>query len=213
MPIERLIVIAGPKSVGKSHLIKCLNRKAVPELAGALRIGDPRSWKFTAAQKFENEDRRADARNSTIEYLALHYEFTRPWNRRYEFGHSHDKPLTILELAREITFLTLHAPCDVLLSRYLARNPRFQSRREWIRAACEHALQLKRFDRDFRPLYRNRVDLLAAYANWFDFCQAFAPKRHLLVDTRDGLFSTTLVEDRPGDSIARICQERVAAEI
>ena len=133
MPIERLIVVSGPKAVGKSHLITRLRGGLLPKLRAALEIGDPASWEFACGFEVEALPLAQRIRESLIERLVLHYEITRPWNLGYDDGFLDDEPTKLLRVADDVRVLTLWAPCDLLLDRFLARNPRFRSWSAWLR--------------------------------------------------------------------------------
>lgn len=202
MPIDRLIVVAGPKAVGKSRLIERLRQGSALQLAEALQMGDPGSWQYGAGIDFQETGQRARVRDSAIERFVLHYEITGPWNRRYYARSFHeDRPLELLGSAKEITFVTLWAPCDILMQRFLARNPRFQNRLTWLRSLYWHGFQITKLDSDFRPLYRNPPSLQCIFLEWISFCDVASTKQHWLVDSSNERYSFALMEQFPDDLV------------
>jgi hypothetical protein len=205
MPIDRLIVVAGPKAVGKSHIIEHLRHGSLPHLAEALEMDDPSSWQYGAGVDFQAADQRSRVRNSTIERFVLHYEITQPWNRRYYArNYKEDRSLELLSFAREITAATLWAPCDVLMQRFLARNPRFQNKLIWLRDLYWHGFQITKLDTDFRPLYRDPMSLFQIFSEWIDFCRINSAKQHWLVNSSDERYSFALLERFPDDFIKHV---------
>jgi hypothetical protein len=200
MPIDRLIVVAGPKGVGKSQFIESLRRDSLPELAEALKMGDPSSWQYRDGVDLQDVDSRERVRESPIERLVLHYEITGPWNRRYyASNYQEDRPLEILDFSNDITVVTLWAPCDVLLERFLVRNPRFQNRWLWLRHLYWHGFHVMKLDADFRPLYRDPELLLRIFSEWLAFCQSRSAMQHWLVDSSDERYSFALLKRLPAD--------------
>lgn len=201
MPIDRLIVVAGPKAVGKSHFIESLRQRSLPDLTEAIQMDDPASWQYVAALEYEDEESRAHVRDARMERVVLHYEMTRPWARGYARSFSEDTPLELFRFSKEITVVTLWAPCNVLLSRFLARNSRFRSKLLWLRAVYRHGFQIRKLDSDFRPLYRNPKEVVRVYKEWFQFCGSHAAKGHWLVASRDEGFSPAIFGKFPDDLV------------
>ena len=202
MPIDRLILIAGPKAVGKSHFMRRLQQGSLPQLVEAFQMGDPDSWHYGAGADFQDAGKRAQVRGSAIERFVLHYEITGPWNPRYYArSYAEDKPLELLGFSKKITFATLWAPCDVLLNRFLARNPRFLNKMMWLRYLYWHGFQIRKMGPDFRPLYRNPERLFQIYVDWIRFCLVDAAKQHWLVDSSDQRYACALLERFPDDLV------------
>jgi len=196
MTIDRLILIAGAKTAGKSLLIQQLKDQSLPALNELIQLGDPEPWIFAAAQQFESREERDRVGRSEIEGMVLHYEITRPWNHRYASGFLEDKPLELLEFAREIKILTLWAPADVLLSRYLDRNPAFQSRYLELRRIIRKALfgEGGTTRNDFRPLFRDPRKVQRVYELWLEFCGRKGASRHWLVDSANDSYVNIRVD-------------------
>ena len=105
--VDRMVVVAGPTSAGKSTLIKNLEQGKVPAIATAVGIDKPADWVsagLTSLQDFDQSGKRN---------LILHYDIT-----RRQFGNPiarsqydlHD----LIGLANQVTFLTIEAPRERL---------------------------------------------------------------------------------------------------
>jgi len=105
--IDRMIVVAGPTSAGKSTLIKNLEQGKVPAVAKAAGIEAPEKWVSAGLTSLGDFD-QSGKRN-----LILHYDIT-----RRQFGNPiarsqydlHD----LIGLANQVTFLTIEAPRERL---------------------------------------------------------------------------------------------------
>ena len=95
----------------------------------------------------------------------------------------------------------LWAPCDVLLDRFLKRNPRYLSRMMWLRALCHHGFQMKNLDSDFRPLYQNPSEVIGVYREWTRFCDSDETRQHWLVDASDERYRFTSLKNLPDDLV------------
>jgi hypothetical protein len=181
-------------------MIAHLRYGALPHLAEALEMGDPSAWQYGSGMDFQAMDQRSRVRDSTIERFVLHYEITGPWNRRYYVRtYQEDRALELLSFAKEVIFATLWAPCEVLMQRFLARNPRFYNKLLWLRHLYWHGFQITKLDADFRPLYRDPERLLQIFSEWIDFCRIDSAKQHWLVDSSDERYAFVLLERFPDD--------------
>ncbi len=105
--VDRMVVVAGPTSAGKSTLIKNLEQGKVPAIAKAVGIENSAEWAsagLTSLGEYDQSGRRS---------LILHYDIT-----RRQFGNPiarsqydlHD----LIGLANHVTFLTIAAPRERL---------------------------------------------------------------------------------------------------
>jgi len=105
--VDRMVVVAGPTSAGKSTLISNLEQGKVPAIAKAAGIENPADWASAGLTSLQDYD-QSGKRN-----LILHYDIT-----RRQFGNPiarsqydlHD----LIGLANQVTFLTIEAPRDRL---------------------------------------------------------------------------------------------------
>ena len=195
MSIDRLIVVAGPKAVGKSFLINLLQMQKLPHLAEKIKLGDPMSWRYMSAFEFENPVKQSEVKNTALARLFLHYEITRPWDRKYQYGFIEDTPLRVLRHAKNVTILTLWAPPHILLNRFLERNKRFSSTIVWLQQLFHHGIRFSNLENDFRPLYRDHKEIDRLYLNWLEFCHIIGSNSHWVIDSSDDQFSSSyLVE-------------------
>lgn len=207
MPIDRMIVVAGPKAVGKSHLMSRLEEGSLPQLADVLEMDEPHQWQCGSGLDFQDEESRERIRVTEIERFVFHYEFTAPWDpRHYARSYAEDRPLQILGNARQISFVHLWTSCDVLLSRFLDRNPRFQSKIMWLRTLYWHGTQARKLDSDFRPLYQQPDELTQIYSDWIQFCDPDKMWQHWLVDTSDEQYRFTSLTNIRSDLLKYVDQ-------
>ena len=182
--VNKLIVIAGPSAVGKSFLINRLQSDAFPQFSAQLGITEPALWSVKTALDLE------DIHELQEDRLIVHYDLTRPWKRRLHSGYMEDQPLTILQAAIEITFITLLATPEILLARFFSRRGEHP-----VRGIFRLTSLLKPRHKDITRLYRNPSELLSLYIEWTNFCKKFSPKAHWIVDaTKEPLTFTSLSE-------------------
>lgn len=107
--INRLVVVAGPTSVGKSTFIRKMLSNSTPELAERLGVDNFSGWENseTLAVKKKHHNRLC------IDRLIFHYDFLRPFGRSIE-THDRDEALNILKQADRISFITLFVAPNVL---------------------------------------------------------------------------------------------------
>ncbi|MBL8906616.1 MAG: methyltransferase domain-containing protein [Rhizobiales bacterium] len=111
--IDRMVVVAGPTSAGKSTLIGNLEQGRVPAIAKAVGMETPADWVSAGLTTLGDFD-QSGKRN-----LILHYDIT-----RRQFGNPiarsqydlHD----LIGLAREVSFLTIEAPRERLRQQHEA---------------------------------------------------------------------------------------------
>jgi hypothetical protein len=175
-------VVAGPKAVGKSHLIERLveddllrERIGIP--AGALVCG-ARTWL------------RGRPTVGTIDHLVLHYDILRPFDSG-ETDYHRDPATSALRCADQITFLTLRTSrarlCSQFDRRLGAHKPRVTLERR----------------RRLRELYNHEEFLTEWYDRWLAFVGRWGAVTigSYLVDPHDPFTLTSVDREyQPSDS-------------
>jgi 2-polyprenyl-3-methyl-5-hydroxy-6-metoxy-1,4-benzoquinol methylase len=162
----RLIVVAGPTSSGKSTLIEKLRRGELPEVARRLRIDDPAGWATPLANRLHEPG------PAHFEKALYHYDFLRPYLRGARI-HSRDEGLDVLDLADDLTFLTIWCRPELLGERLERRSiaPKTGARGDF-RGRKRHLA--------IREDYRDPKRVRDHYRRWFDFTSS-KKGEHLVV--------------------------------
>lgn len=171
--IGQMIVLAGPRCVGKSWLIERIQKESIPIISKPLGLDNPSSWKIV------NANQAHTLTDAVIEKLLLHYNFLAPWQLGF-FNHEKYEELDILEASNEITFATIWTPPEILIRRL--------KKREWrvmrsllpgpgFRARLNNLNMLKKIHR----LYLSRDLLLDLYNQWLEFCATYSCKANWMI--------------------------------
>jgi len=167
--IGRLIVVAGPTSVGKSTFITKLCEGRLPTIAGSLEMDRTSVWRQVGARSL------ASLPNDDAEGVILHYDFLRP-----KFSSSktyrRDDALGLVDMAEEVTFVTLIASADVLRRRLQEGEIRPKTQLGMYRGSNRY-LKIAR-------LYDDPASVRSLYETWFDFTRQMRG-RHYLVSTEE----------------------------
>lgn len=168
--VGKLLVIAGPSSAGKSTLIKRLRGGELPQIEE--RIGFSLSGVRVASGR--NLPR---VREAQFDRLIFHYDFLRPrW--RSACVYERDEALDILACAKEITFVTIWTPPDVLLRQFEQDELKLGGKRPVRWKIRRHNI--------VREQYRNPANVYGFYKDWFAFCRG-RPGKHIVVSFEGGL--------------------------
>ena len=170
---KRLLIVAGPSCVGKSHLLEKLQGGELPSLSLSLGLAPVSSWEFYNAKRLQQSS-DPPARNTL-----LHYDLMRPWF--VGFGnYQNDPALKILEAAQEITVLTMWDEPDILLQRF---DQRIQGKLLRIYIPGKLFSLLRNFPKliQKRNFYRQPPELWRQYTQWFEFCAGYDLVEHWIL--------------------------------
>jgi hypothetical protein len=200
MPVERLLLVAGPSCSGKSTLIQRLYSGELPEIAARLRLGDVSAWSCALPN-----DLSADASGKVL----LHYDFLRPWTGGRTPDYGADEPLRLAATAAEVTLLTLWVPPAELYRRMAERRSAFlrallrgrpwdseilrtsrrtsarrsgppPDRRRSLRKTWAIVRELRRLGEKVRS-FRRGSEVEALYDSWLSFWSE-SPAEHWVLD-------------------------------
>jgi len=105
--IDRLVVVAGPTSSGKSTLIAQLQSGAQGEVAAHVGIRDGTEWPHAGSKELASLNR------PVVPKLLFHYDFLRPYLRSAKV-HARDEGLDVFDCAERVTTLTLICSAEQL---------------------------------------------------------------------------------------------------
>jgi hypothetical protein len=153
--VARLVVLAGPSAVGKTHLVRQMRRGEPPALAEQLGLQPP--FVVSSARDLKRLSQ------SAIETLVVHYDFLDQRQGLAKFQHLDGW----FEHSSTIDIITMHVPCDVLADRMAHRVVR--SRNRWRREPS-WAL-IRRIFRQAKKcrFYRQDARVSALYEEWYTF--------------------------------------------
>lgn len=175
--IGRLLVVAGPPSVGKSTLLAAVRAGGAPQVVERLGLGDPARWRPIDAARLRH------VAEPCLDQVLLHYNFLSAAMRRTQ-SFERDERLDPVALAGHVAYLTLWADPPDLLRQYDHVKITPYIRRGRFRGPPRY-LATRRFIAD--PAL-----LLSCYRQWLDYVA-----RHdadpLIVCATDG----TRFMDRP----------------
>jgi predicted RNA methylase len=150
--IKKLIVVAGPTSVGKSRLIQKLINHNLPEIAQPIGIEKGMEMAFAGANSLEQNY------NGNVDIFLFHYDIVRPF-RRSAKTHERDEALDILDTAEDIVALTLWTPPDIL-------------RKQFEQSKILNRGKIKKNERRWK-IYQDYADkgkINEFYNGWLKFC-------------------------------------------
>lgn len=176
--VDRLVVVAGPTSAGKSTLIDELRAGRQPALAERAGIEDPAGWAWGDSKALKK------LTEPHLERLIFHYDFLRPHLRSAK-THDRDEALDLLDTARDVTFVTIWCPPEALLAQ-LQRGEIDRKTTLGVYWGRKRHLQL-------REEYRDPARIRAHYRAWFDFTRR-RPGEHLVVSPSEGMRVQSIAE-------------------
>jgi SAM-dependent methyltransferase len=167
--VDRLIVVAGPTSSGKSTLIENLTAGKLPATARALGIADLADWAdagLTTLSEFDGSGKRN---------LILHYDIT-----RRQFGNPiarsqydlHD----LISVSDRVDFLTIQAPPDRLRRQHAAAMAKPRPKALRSGASPKH--------KKIAEVYQRDAVIQSLYQEWFELTRRY-PGDHYVVAASD----------------------------
>lgn len=202
--VEHLVVVAGPTASGKSTLIREILANRLPEVGMRIGIEDLQEWPCIYAHPI------TELTEQTFEGLILHYDFLWSPYRRNAKPHDGDRALSLLEGAREVSFVTLWTP-PARLERHLIegklQTPLKNNVAQHVKSVILRFLprflivwmaRLPLFGNlgwwSLRSPFKHHLNLLEIYSQpgqvvriyrrWFQFCdrQISKTRSHLIVE-------------------------------
>ncbi len=194
MPIDRLLLVAGPSCSGKSTLIRRLCAGELPEVAARLGMEEPAAWQCLLPNDLAGIAGSGDEPRGRV---ILHYDFLRAWTggRMPDFGAEGPLQLAAATAART-TLVTLWVPPDELHRRMAERRSAFiaallrgrpwdsetlrtgrriggppPDRRRSLRKTWAIVRELRRLGQKVRS-YRRPGEVEALYDAWLSFWAA-----------------------------------------
>jgi len=167
---NRLVIIGGPSSVGKSTLMEKMRDGIVPHLCEHLSIELPSSYLHLNAGKLHNVGL------TSIDRLVFHYDILGQYSPRDGFNYLPDMILR----AHSVVILTLCVSQNTLINRTTSRlSKNFKSflwRPEIRRAKNLHKRWMK------RKLYRNASKIITLYDEWSEFVESSGVTEHFILN-------------------------------
>jgi len=165
--IRRMLVIAGPTSVGKSTFIEKLRDGEFPELEKELGFHDLKNWESQTGGSLMN------LKQAKVDSMIFHYDFLRV-HFRSERTPDRDPVMDVLGVADEITFITLTAPREVLLKRLHSSEIEPKMVDGKFKGNKRHVA--------IRDIYSRPGGIDRQYRSWFDFVKTKSSRQYV-VDT------------------------------
>lgn len=164
--IDRLLVIAGPTSAGKTTLIDCLSRGEIPEISDQVGIQNLKDWESRHVYELAKE------RRTRLQRVMLHYDFlTRV---KWDFEHSQMSDFVdTIRSADNVTLLTLWTEPEQLKKQFERSEIEGHLRRHGNKPMNKKTLQLQQD-------YCQPEKVMHYYRSWFDHT-ASLPVRHLVL--------------------------------
>ncbi len=160
--IKKLVIVAGPTSVGKSTLIEELMNHSVPDIAQTLGIEKGATMAFAGANSIARQF------NGNVDTFLFHYDIVRPF-RRSAKTHERDEALDILDTAEDITVLTLWTPPDIL-------------RQQFEKSKILNRGKIKKNERRWKIFqdYADKNKISEFYNGWLKFCRDKKVKNYMV---------------------------------
>lgn len=130
-PIGHLLIVAGPHGSGKSTFLNLLAADALPDEIKALLPPGAGGWVQTSVMKvFKPADADAATGDAGARGVALHYNILRPHVRGLA-DYASDPSLKLIDLAEDVTVVTLRPPLPRLIAQFAARSAVQQAAAPW----------------------------------------------------------------------------------
>lgn len=162
---KKLIVLGGPKCVGKSRLMrKCINLNS-HMLSDHFQVTKT-DWHLLTLNEIEKIPHLQHPN------LVLHYDFIRPFLRGLK-NYGEDHLLSILQQAEQIHFVTMWCPRTELISRVELRENRKLQRRLNDQIIKLDPLFVDSKLQRVMSLYHSRPVIWRIYQQWLHFIDQF----------------------------------------
>jgi hypothetical protein len=153
--------------------IEKLKSNVVMGAQHGLQIEDLRAWQFA------NANQVPQIKEKHIPRMILHYAIpSLPLSSGLLGDISDDPKLSVLDLANEVTFLTLYAAPSTLVDRVRLRKR--SNRQVLLRSPRKFLLESRRLRR-LEELYKRQDQMSLVYDKWFVYCQRYEASAHWLV--------------------------------
>ena len=180
--IDRMVMVAGPTSVGKSTFIEQLSRAEWLDVAAALEIGQLKDWTVSSPLELHS------LHEPVVDRMIYHYDFLRPFLRGPN-DHHRDHALDLLESVANLVTVTLWQAPERLAAQHQSATIDRKTKGGRYRG---NKRQLK-----LAEIYREPAQVRALYENWFNYISGFpgqhyvleigaTPKLHKLADWHGG---------------------------
>jgi hypothetical protein len=144
-----------------------------------LEIQDLGSWQFA------NANQVPQIKEKHIPRIILHYAIpSLPLSSGLLGDISDDPKVSVLELADEVTFLTLYAAPSTLVERVRLRKR--ANRQLLLRSPRKFLLESQRL-RHLEELYKTQDQMSLVYDKWFVYCQRYEATAHWLISVDSDL--------------------------
>lgn len=157
--MNNLIVLAGPRCVGKSKIINDLKTNKITGFFSQLKL-NKHSFAFSNMNSIDINKVRPE------ENLLIHYDFFRPFMRKYK-DYYDDSIFNLTSHYKNVFYITLASPINELSQRLKSRvhllntNNKFES--DKLKVKLEKLSMLE-------EIYTSEDKLLSHYIQWLDFC-------------------------------------------
>jgi 2-polyprenyl-3-methyl-5-hydroxy-6-metoxy-1,4-benzoquinol methylase len=165
--IRRMLVVAGPTSVGKSTFIQKLQNGEFPECEETLGVHNLKDWNVQTGGSLINST------EAELDAMIFHYDFMHV-HFRSEKIPARDPLLDGLHVAEELTFITLLAPEEVLLKRIYSGEIEPNTKRGKYRGNKRHLA--------IRDIYQSPGAVAKHYRGWLEFAKTKS-SRHYVMNT------------------------------
>jgi hypothetical protein len=186
LPLDHLIVVAGPSCCGKSTFIDRLKNGETPDITSSLGIENLDEWIYRDAY-YIDAALLDDINNSPSGKLVLHWTIPSPGIKLFLrdlsllFAHDKKDRLRILQSANHLTVLTLYTSRNIFMKRVNARRMRIMSRRSsGMDGMLKYHVKM-RHTRLMDRIYSDTDNLSSMYNRWFRLCASLNVDEMLLV--------------------------------
>jgi SAM-dependent methyltransferase len=165
--VERLVVVAGPTSAGKSTFIREMLAGRRPELAAKLGVENFQEWTTTDARSLHR------LTEPVLKRLLFHYDFLRHYGIN-KVMYDADPALHVIPAAQDVTLVTLWTP-----------PPRLE--KQLMKAKLARS-RPRNFQQRKLHVYRRSAQVVRLYRHWFEFCDKYISRarKHIIVEIDQG---------------------------
>ena len=174
--INRLIVVTGPTSAGKSTLMKRIITGKAPEVADRLGMDDVNSW-----EAMDIYDLGADSRDE-INNVIIHYDFLSRLKVHCQ-DHQMIELLDVVRAAKEVKFVTIWTKPDELREQFEENEIKAYIRVRGKEPTSRKTIRLQKEYQDPNAIHQY-------YSTWFDFASRLGHEHVVLSQERAPQFLT-----------------------